>query len=89
MADTPRIGNALPRGVVDTHHDFVGVPEQGVNPKKDIARLRKQVASLRARIEARGFLDPKPARWRASYVAAAAVLGAALVVWVAIRSGRI
>lgn len=31
MADRPRIGNPLPRGVVDESHDFIGVPSQGVD----------------------------------------------------------
>ncbi|MEK1931586.1 MAG: hypothetical protein AAAC47_17765 [Pararhizobium sp.] len=89
MADRPRIGNPLPRGVVDISHDFIGVPSQGVNPKKELARLRKQVASLRAGIEAQGVSGAKPAKLTAFYVAAAAVLGAILLAWMTLRSGRI
>lgn len=50
MADTP-IGTPMPRGVVDVEHDFVGVRENGINERRELVRLRRQVASLRARIE--------------------------------------
>lgn len=50
MADTS-IGKPVPLGVVDVEHDFVGIPENGINEHRELARLRRQVASLRARIE--------------------------------------
>ena len=50
MADAT-IGKPVPRGVVDVEHDFVGIPENGANEHRELARLRRQVAFLRARIE--------------------------------------
>jgi hypothetical protein len=88
MADNSSIGKPLPRGVVDISHDFVGIPQQAMNPRLELARLQKQVALLRGRIEAQGFTEPKPLRSTTLYMARAALLSVGFLVIQILRSGR-
>ncbi len=54
------IGSKLPKGVVDVAGNFVGVRPQGMNIDHEYARLKKQVALLRNRIEGMGMTDEAP-----------------------------
>ncbi len=63
------IGSRLPRGVIDVEHDFVGVPKQVVNVKRELSRLSRQVASLRTRIETTGLSAPRENKATAAGIA--------------------
>jgi len=52
MADDDGIGKPIPKGVVDVEHHFVGVPANNPNHQRQVARLKKQVATMRRQIEA-------------------------------------
>jgi hypothetical protein len=69
---------------VGVNRDFVGVPANKMKPAEELVRLRRQVASLRTRIEARGIVIRKPSSMTALYIAVAALLvgsvaGAAMI----------
>lgn len=51
-----KIGKPVPKGIVDVAHDFVGVPEQNINVRHEIGRLRKQVKLLRRRVKNAGLI---------------------------------
>jgi hypothetical protein len=65
------------RGVVDAKRDLVDVPAQKMKLAEELVRLRKQVASLRTRIEARGIVIRTPSS-RTVYIAIAVLLVASV-----------
>jgi hypothetical protein len=78
MAEDNGVGKPIPKGVVDVEHDFVGVPDNDPNYQKQVAKLKKQVATMRRQIEGDAPARSQGAVSR-SFVAFAATLGLAAV----------
>lgn len=75
MAEDNGIGKPIPKGVVDVEHDFVGVQANDPNHQRQVAKLKKQVATMRRQIKGNAPARSRGALSESFFFAFAATLG--------------